>query len=344
MALTPRGFEVTNIPRAQGIDFSLQPGQFSAGLNSGIGAFNAFSNIAEEVRDRPLRNRERESRLAQIESEAQLAPVRRQLTEIQLARAGLPEDIVTGSTAIRVPRAGAPGQYDLVQQTEGFTFDPTTGARTPFQRAGKLLTSAEELADQQAMRDVQRSQIQATAAKAAADGAYRAENLEYRKQQQTLTQEKFVEAKKRADERAKLLGITHVVGEVDGVLYSTFGSAEDGVVARFPLGVAPLRNVDFVSKRMNNQLPEPSSIIRGQPAPANGNPPPPAPRAQAAPVVQPVQKIGIGVLDSFDENGNSVTSETAVTYDANGLPIFPVAPAAPTPILTSKGYRVIPRQ
>lgn len=341
MALQSRGFEVTNIPRAQGIDFNLQPGQFAAGLNSGIGAYNAFSNIAEEVRDRPLRQRERESRLAQIEAEAQMAPARRQLTEIQLAKAGLPEDIATGSTVVRVPREGAPDQYDLVEQVEGFTFDPVAQQRTPFKRAGKMVTSAEELEDQKAMRAVQRSQVQASLDKAKADKVYRDDILAIRKQQQGLSREKFEEEKRRADEMAKQANLVHILGEVDGVLYSTFVSKSDGkIVSRAPLGVGAVRGVDFFNQQMGNKLPTPTTITRGQPAQTGGNPPPPPPSPPPSPAPQAAPKakpLSIGVLDSVDEDGNEIVTESAMTYD-QGLPVFPQ-----NTLSTSKGYKIIPR-
>lgn len=337
MALQSRGFEVTNIPRAQGVDFNLQPGQFAAGLNSGIGAYNAFSNIAEEVRDRPLRQRERESRLAQIEAEAQMVPVRRQLTEIQLAKAGLPEDIVTGSTVVRVPREGAPDQYDLVEQVEGFTFDPTTQQRTPYKRAGKMVTSAEEISNRQQIRNAEVDRINALRDKAAADKAYRDEIIALRKQQQGLSLDKFNQAKAEADKRAQQANLVHVVGEVDGVLYSTFVSKSDGgIVSRTPLGVGAVRDVDFMNQQMKNKLPTPTTITRGQPVPAGGNPPPaaPAPAPQAAPKAKP---LSIGVLDEFDEDGNEITAQETVTAESP-LPVFPT-----NTLSTSKGYKIIPR-
>lgn len=346
MALQSRGFEVTNIPRAQGIDFNLQPGQFTAGLNSGIGAYNAFSNIAEEVRDRPLRQRERESRLAQIEAEAQMAPVRRQLTEIQLAKAGLPEDIVTGSTVVRVPREDAPDQYDLVEQIEGFTFDPTTEQRTPFKRAGKMVTSSEEISNRQQIRNAEVDRINALRDKAAADKVYRDDILAIRKKQEGLSREKFNQAKAEADKRAQQANLVHVVGEVDGVLYSTFVSKSDGgIVSRTPLGVGAVRDADFLDQQMGNKLPTPTTITRGQPVQTGGNPPPsPAPVApapastpQAAPKAQAIQDVGIGVLDSIDDNGQPIITESAMTYD-QGLPVFPQ-----NTLSTSKGYKIIPR-
>jgi hypothetical protein len=335
MALQSRGFEVTNIPRAQGIDFNLQPGQFAAGLNSGIGAYNAFSNIAEEVRDRPLRQRERESRLAQIEAEAQMVPVRRQLTEIQLAKAGLPEDIVTGSTAVRVPRAGAPDQYDIVEQTEGFTFDPTTGQRTPFKRAGKLVASAEDMADRAMRRDAETARIEASREESQANAAARAEANRIKNEQLALAQQKFSDAVKRADEiaaKGKFYKAEGLDEAGNKVIQYTNPTTKEVFVLGSDSKLRPIQRMSDIEMMM---------LGRGAFGSDNSGTTPvvsaPASTPQAAPKAQTIQDVGIGVLDSIDDNGQPIITESEMTYD-QGLPVFPQ-----NTLSTSKGYKIIPR-
>lgn len=324
MALQSRGFEVTNIPRAQGIDFNLQPGQFAAGLNSGIGAYNAFSNIAEEVRDRPLRQRERESRLAQIEAEAQMVPVRRQLTEIQLAKAGLPEDIVTGSTVVRVPREGVPDQYDMVEQIEGSTFDPITGQRTPFKRYGKMVTSAEEIADRAMRRNAETERIAASREESQANAAARAEANRIKNEQLALAQRKFEAAEKQYAIEAENKGLTATRGtDENGNLVVMYTHPKRGLVATLGADaeIRPVQKASIFDQLISGSAPTPVA-----PAPAS--------TPQAAPKAKP---LSIGVLDSVDEDGNEIGTESAMTYD-QGLPVFPQ-----NTLSTSKGYKIIPR-
>lgn len=329
MALQSRGFEVTNIPRAQGIDFSLQPGQFAAGLNSGIGAYNAFSNIAEEVRDRPLRQRERESRLAQIEAEAQLAPVRRQLTEIQLAKAGLPEEVVTGSTVVRVPREGFADQYDLVEQVDGFTFDPTTGQRTPFKRAGKMVTSAEEIADRAMRRNAEAERIAASREEIQASAASRAEANRIKNEQLALAQRKFEAAEKQYAIDAQSKGLTATRGtDENGNLVVMYTHPQRGLVATLGADaqIRPVQKASIFDQLLSGSAPST--------APNAAAPVSPAPTLPAAPQAKP---ISIGVLDSVDDDGNEIVTESATT----SVGPFPAIPA--NTLSTSKGYKIIPR-
>jgi hypothetical protein len=65
--------------------------------------------------------------------------------------------------------------------------------------------------------------------------------------------------------------------------------------------------------------------------------PAPASTPQAAPKAQAIQDVGIGVLDSIDDNGQPIITESEMTYD-QGLPVFPQ-----NTLSTSKGYKIIPR-
>jgi hypothetical protein len=326
MSLNTRGFDVTNIPRAQGLDFNIQPGQFTAGMNSGIGAYNAFNNIAEEVRDRPLKQKEREARLAQIEAEAQMAPVRRKLTEIELAKAGLPQSIITGNSIVRVPRAGVTDQYDVFEQHEGFDLDPVTGSRTPFQRAGKVLASAEEIANKQAIRNAELDRIDAQDIRAK---AYKSA-MEAKAINDAAKIENLKELKKAADAVAetkdwghgKLLQDEH--GEAV-ILYTNVKTGQTRALKHEGGVLKPVMREDPMAAFFNDP---PGSRDREPKATENKPPVTGSNLANGAP------NLSIGVFDNVDDNGNPVIAP----QESATIPPLPI-----TPLSTSKGYKIIPR-
>lgn len=281
MALQSRGFQINQPAIPAQIDFSqLKPGSFINGLNSGIGTFNAFQNIVDAAQERPLREQERRARLAQIEAEADLAPTRAQMAQISLNRASLPDQIVTGTTAERVPRADNPVAYDIAEVVEGFTFDPVSQQRVPFKRQGKILTTAEEMADMKTKREIQQAQIDATKSKIADEKAYKDEVIALKKAQQAAKETDLAAERIENIAKAERAGLKYTEGERNGLKVGIFVHPTQGIINEIPLGVKPIRAPNPFGELLGGSAiggapaattAPPSASIAPNPAPAVGD-------------------------------------------------------------------------
>lgn len=158
-ASTGQGYQVSVLPQVQQVDPRLfnNAGQFLGGLNTGLGTVGALQNIYDQAQMAPVRRRLADIQIEEAQNRLSLAPLDRQLRDVQLAEAQqnaavprevLDDSIVTGGgrlTQIANPDAGF-GNLEFVD-----SFAPrnrvVTGTRygaggiaTPFSRTETLAT------------------------------------------------------------------------------------------------------------------------------------------------------------------------------------------------------------
>ena len=175
---TSRGFQVNVMPQLGQVDPRLfnTGGQLIGGFQSGLGAYGALQNIADEAAVRPARRRLQDIQLAEAENRALMAPLEQARRRAELAQ---PIQSVTGFDVERVPLLdilqpmvdeegvavmdayGNPRMENIPGSGGADVFgveivtevDPVTGERRQVRRRKNVLSTSEQLAQQASLID-----------------------------------------------------------------------------------------------------------------------------------------------------------------------------------------------